>query len=194
MTAPDLDVHLPRIVEGDAHAYGVFLASAEPVVRMSLRSFATKVDVEAVLQESFLRLWQVAPKVVVDDKGNCLLRLGMRIARNLALDEMKRRREEALPDSVSGDGAEHGYEPAPLDPFLNERIRTCFEKLPGQPKAALAARIENAPGEHDGALAQRLGMRLNTFFQNVARARKLMLECLSRVGVVLDAIGVEVTR
>ncbi|NUO54985.1 MAG: hypothetical protein HOV80_39605, partial [Polyangiaceae bacterium] len=58
----------------------------------------------------------------------------------------------------------------------------------------LAARIENAPGEHDTALAGKLGLRVNTFFQNVARARKLMLECLSRVGVVLDSIGVEVTR
>lgn len=189
MTASDLDVHLPRIVDGDAHAYGVFLASAEPVVRQSLRSFATKVDVEAVLQESFLRLWQVAPKVVSDGRGNGLLRLGLRIAKNLALDELKRRREDALPED-----AEPGYEPAPLDPFLNERIKTCFEKLPGQPKLALAARIENGPGEHDQALAERLGMRVNTFFQNIARARKLMLDCLTRAGVSLDAVGTEVVR
>lgn len=189
MTAPDLDVHLARIVGGDTHAYGVFLASAEPVVRRSLRSFAAKVDVEAVLQESFLRAWQVAPKLVSDGKPNGLLRLALRVAKNLALDEVKRRREDPLPE-----GAEPGYEPAPLDPFLNERIRVCFDKIPGQPRAALSARIESGPGEADAAIAERLGMRVNTFFQNIARARKLMLECLGRAGVVLDAIGAEVVR
>jgi RNA polymerase sigma-70 factor (ECF subfamily) len=189
MTAPDLDVHLTRIADGDTHAYGAFLASAEPVVRQSLRSFAIKVDVEAVLQESFLRSWQVAPKLVSDGKPNGLLRLTLRIARNLALDEVKRRREDALPE-----GAEPGYEPAPPDPFLNERIRACFGKIPGQPRVALSARIESGPGDTDAAIAERLGMRVNTFFQNVARARKLMLECLGKAGVVLEAIGVEVVR
>jgi RNA polymerase sigma-70 factor (ECF subfamily) len=29
-------------------------------------------------------------------------------------------------------------------------------------------------------LAERLGMRLNTFLQNVTRARKLLVECLER--------------
>lgn len=189
MTAPDLDVHLARIVDGDADAYGSFLASAAPVVRQSLRSFATKVDVEAVLQESFLRVWQVAPKLVSDGKGNGLLRLALRIARNLALDEVKRRREDALPE-----GVEPGYEPALLDPFLNERIRACFGKVPGQPRAALSARIEAGPGENDAAVAERLGMRVNTFFQNIARARRLILECLEKAGVVLDALGVEVVK
>lgn len=49
-------------------------------IHQSLRSFAAKVDTEAVLQESLLRVWQVAPKVVPDGRENCLLRLGVRIA------------------------------------------------------------------------------------------------------------------
>ncbi len=182
MSPPDLDVHLPGITSGDARAYGVFLVAAEPAVRGSLRSFARRVDVEAVLQEAFLRLWQVAPKVVTDGRPNSLLRLGLRIARNLALDEIKRKREQAL-----GDEEEPAVDPVDVDPLLQERIRACFGQLPPQPRAALTARVEQEPGEPELAIAERLGMRLNTFFQNVARARKLLLACLERAGIVLGA-------
>lgn len=180
MSAPDLDIHLWGIASGDARAYGAFLAAAEPTVRRSLRSFATRVDVEAVLQEAFLRLWQVAPRVERDGKPNALLRLGLRIARNLALDDLKRRREVQLPED-----SEPAAEPAFADPLTQEHIRRCFGELPKQPSAALRARLDAEPAEDDGLLAERLGMRKNTFFQNVARARKLLADCLARVGIVL---------
>jgi len=189
MSSIDLDVYLSGIATGDTRAYGAFLTAAEPAVRRSLRSFATRVDVEAVLQEAFLRLWQVSPRVEPDGKPNALLRLGMRIARNLALDECKRRREAPLPD----DAPEPATEPALVDPLVRERITRCFGELPNQPSAALRARLDADAGEHDAILAERLGMRLNTFFQNVARARKLLLDCLARAGVILD-FGKETAR
>jgi RNA polymerase sigma-70 factor (ECF subfamily) len=177
----DLDVHLPSVAGGDARAYGAFLACAEPVVRRSLRSFATRVDVEAVLQEAFLRLWQVAPRVELDGRPNSFLRLGLRIARNLALDECKRRRELPLPEDF-----EPAADPVLPDPMIAERIRVCFGELPPKPGAALRARLDGDPGEPDAAIAARIGMRVNTFFQNVTRARKALLECLARTGVVLE--------
>jgi RNA polymerase sigma-70 factor (ECF subfamily) len=181
MGTTDLDVHLSGIASGDVRAYGAFLAAAEPAVRRSLRSFATRVDIEAVLQESFLRLWQVARRVESDGRPNALLRLGLRIARNLALDECKRRRESPLPE-----GLDPIAEPVLVDPMVRERIARCFGDLPRQPAAALRARLDAEGGDPDAALAAALGMRLNTFFQNVARARKLLLECLARAGVELD--------
>ena len=93
----DLDAHLPAIQAGDADAFGRWLAGAEPGLRESLRSFAASVDTEAVLQESLLRTWQVAPRVVSDGKPNTLLRLAVRIARNLAVSERRRLRPIALP-------------------------------------------------------------------------------------------------
>jgi len=53
----DLDRHLPAIVAGDAQAFAAWLAGAEPRIRASLRGFAAQVDVEAVLQETLLRVW-----------------------------------------------------------------------------------------------------------------------------------------
>ncbi|MBA3397052.1 MAG: sigma-70 family RNA polymerase sigma factor, partial [Deltaproteobacteria bacterium] len=88
----DLDLHLGAIVAGDTRAFARWLAGAEPPVRESLRSFARVVDVEAVLQEALLRVWQVAPRFVADGRPNGLLRLGVRIARNLAVSEVRRTR------------------------------------------------------------------------------------------------------
>jgi RNA polymerase sigma-70 factor (ECF subfamily) len=42
-------------------------------------------------------------------------------------------------------------------------------------------------GEPDPILADRVGMRRNTFLQNLARARKLLAECLARHDVNLNA-------
>src|SRR4051812_17702277 len=88
----DLDVHLARIVLRDPQAFAAWLAGAEPCVRSRLRSFAGVVDVEAVVQDSLLRVCQVAPRLVPDGRPNALLRLAMRIARNLAIDEARRAR------------------------------------------------------------------------------------------------------
>ncbi len=180
--AVDLDVHLPGIAGGDTRAYGAFLAGAEPVVRRSLRGFAAAVDVEAVLQETFLRVWQVAPRCEPDGRDNALCRLALRIAKNLAIDEVRRRREVEVPQ-----GHEVGTDPVLPDPFVAARIAGCFELLPPQPRSALRARLDSDGAEPDLALAARLGMRTNTFFQNLARARSLLSQCLERQGIGLGS-------
>jgi RNA polymerase sigma-70 factor (ECF subfamily) len=38
----------------------------------------------------------------------------------------------------------------------------------------------------DHALAAGLSMRINTFLQNVTRARRLLAECLRRAGIDID--------
>ena len=87
----DLDVHLQAVVNGDKAVFGRWVAGAEATLRGSLRSFAASVDVEAVLQETLLRIWQVAGRVQPDGKSNGLLRFALRAGRNLALSEARRR-------------------------------------------------------------------------------------------------------
>jgi RNA polymerase sigma-70 factor (ECF subfamily) len=185
----DLDVHLPAIRDGLADAFACWMAGAEPILRDSLRSFAAVVDVEAVLQEALLRTWQIAPRVVADGKANALLRVGLRIARNLAVSERRRARgipadEDAIDRAIEDDPAHTASPPVP-DPALRDAILGCAEELPDQPRRALRARLESAGGEPDDTLAERLGMRKNTFLQNFGRARKLLAECLRRRGVDL---------
>lgn len=177
----DFDQLLPAIAAGDAHAFGRFMAAVELPVRRSLRPFALKVDVEAVVQEAFLRLWQVAPRFERDGRDNGLLRLVLRISRNLALDELKRRREVCGTDLEVVD--DRAVAPEEIDPMLRRLIAECFERLPNQPSTALRARLESEGADPDVVLAERCGMKPNTFFQNVTRARKLLGDCLDSKGV-----------
>ena len=184
----DLDHELAAIGAGDPDAFARWVAGAEASLRGTLRPLATRLDGEALLQEALLRVWQVAPRCVPDGKPNALLRLGARIVRNLALDELRRARttsfgpaeldglERALADQVT-------HEPLAPDPLLRRAIVDCRAALPAQPAAALQARLDSAGGAPDLELATRVNMKLNTFLQNVGRARKLLADCLRKRGV-----------
>jgi DNA-directed RNA polymerase specialized sigma24 family protein len=181
----DLDEVAPALASGDTKAFGWWLARAELPLRRSLARFAAQIDVEAVLQESLLRVWQVAPRFRPDGQPNGLLRLARRIASNLALDAVRR---EALAPTPSEDLDAESIEPSEPDPLLRSAIERCHEALPSQPRAALAARIENGGADPDRTLAEALRMRTNTFLQNVTRARRLLAECLERQGIRLDEV------
>jgi RNA polymerase sigma-70 factor (ECF subfamily) len=185
----DLDAHLAGIAAGEADAFARWLAGAERRLRASLASFAARVDTEAVMQETHLRVWQVAPRFVADGRPDGLLRLAIRIGRNLAVSELRRDRLE--PADVDGlERAARAWEEAPgvepsADPLLRRAIEECRRRLPRRPAQALAARLESGGIEPDETLAARLLMRKNTFLQNVVRARRLLAECLARRGVDL---------
>jgi RNA polymerase sigma-70 factor (ECF subfamily) len=181
----DLDIHLAAIVGGDAAAFARWLAGAEPVVRATLASFAAAVDVEVILQESLVRTWQVAPRFERDGEPNGLLRLAIRIARNLAISEV--RRTKALPVELRDDADALGDDVAPPDPLLRRAIADCHGKLPARPRSALDARLA-AVARDDADHASALGMSLNTFLQNVTRARALLADCLKRAGIAVEEL------
>ncbi len=178
---------LGAMASGDAHAFARWASSVEQPLRGSLRAFATSVDTEAVLQETLLRIWQVAPRFTHDGKPNALLRFAMRTARNVAVSEWRRQgradQQEALEQHLS---AELTIAPITPDPHLREQIMKCREKLPGKPKVALEQRLVSEGTEDDSVLAERIGMSLNTFLQNFTRARKFLKECLEKAGIHLD--------
>ena len=185
----DLDVHLPAIAAGDEEAFAAWLAGGERRVRLSLRSFAAHVDTEALLQETLLRVWQVAPRVKPDGRPDALLRLAIRTGRNLAVSELRRARLQPVEIDQLERAAE-GLEGEPPpdragDPFLRQAIVDCHGRLPARPARALDARLESAGSERDVVLAERVGMRPNTFLQNITRARRLIAECLRRRGIDL---------
>jgi DNA-directed RNA polymerase specialized sigma24 family protein len=185
----DLDQHLPASAAGDAAAFARWMGSAEAPLRASLRSFARRVDTEAVLQEALLRVWQVAPSVKMDGRPNALFRLALITARNLAISEA--RRTVAAPEELEAlerMAPAEATMPALPDPLLRAAILECCDKLPRKPRLALDQRLECAGGRPDGELARRLGMTLNTFLQNFTRARKLLAECLKRRGIVAEEV------
>lgn len=179
----DLDVELRAIALGDTDAFARWMAGAERPLRLSLRRFAASVDTEAVMQETLLRIWQVADRCRPDGQPNSLLRLALRIARNLALGEIRRNRAAPTDTGMNDPPDPPAPEPGLPDPALRQRIQDCLEKLPRKPAAALAARIESAGALPDRRLADQVGMRLNTFLQNITRARRLLARCLQQYGI-----------
>ena len=176
------------IAAGDAAAFGRWVATFELPLRQSLRIYAERVDAEAVVQEALLRAWQVAPRIQPDGKPNPLFRFTLRAARNLALNGMRRHapRGVDLEELERLAPEETAVLPIPSDPFLRTALAECHERLPAQPKKALGARLGASGAQNDTSLAETVGMRLNTFLQNFTRARKLLLRCLEKRGIVLE--------
>jgi len=179
----DLDEYLDAIGAGDTIAFGLWASRAEATLRAALRGMAERVDTESVMQETLLRVWNVAGRV--ERRGpNSLLRLAIRIARNLAISEIRKRsREIPWPGGDSDDEPPGPVGPDPPDPFLRMRIKLCLAELSEKPRAALEARIRDGGARPDRDLASVLRMGLNTFHQNIGRARRLLRECLRRYGI-----------
>jgi DNA-directed RNA polymerase specialized sigma24 family protein len=183
---------LAGISAGDAGVFARWLARAEGRLRGSLRPFASRVDVEAVLQEALVRVWQVAPRFVPDGGPDALLRLAIRIARNLAVSELRRSRLDPVdPEFLDRALVEADrFSPGPdrgSDPMLRRAIEECRRALPRKPVEAIQARLDSGGAEPDAVLAVRLRMRRNTFLQNITRARRLLANCLRRRGIDLAA-------
>ena len=185
----DLDRAFAAVREGDARAFAVWLGHAEMPLRASLRPFARALDVEAVLQEGLLRMWMLAPNLPLSGR-NASLRYALRLLRNLALDETRRlRRLEPLDMAALERMPEASVPPDQTpDPGLRAAILRCLEQLKGKPSAALGARIEDAGRSSDRELAAALRMTVNTFLQNVVRARRAMAQCLERAGLSLSEV------
>jgi RNA polymerase sigma-70 factor (ECF subfamily) len=131
-------------------------------------------------------VWQVAPRFEPAGRPNGLLRLAIRIARNLAISEVRRTRATPVESDDLEAALAAAEEPrGEPDPLLRRAIVECREQLPPKPRQALDARLDSAGGQDDTELAQSLHMRLNTFLQNFTRARQLLADCLRKKGIAL---------
>ncbi len=138
------------------------------------------------MQESLLRMWVLAPRLELSG-ANASLRYVHTMARNLALREAERRGrfDVVPPEDLEIEPVDEG--PA-TDPALRKRIVECLRALSARPRKALLLRMNDQTAESDRDLADRLGMRLNTFLQNVVRARKAMKRCLESRGISLQKV------
>jgi RNA polymerase sigma factor (sigma-70 family) len=169
------------IAERDGEVFARWLARCEEALRLSLRAYARDVDVEGIVQEAALRVWQHAPEIRHDGRRECLLRWAVTVARNLARDQLRRLgREARLEDD---DDPPDPSTAKPADPLLQQRIRQCRDKLPAKPALALDTRVENGGTVSDRQLAPLAGMTYDAFRQNLTRARRLLENCLRGYGI-----------
>jgi len=187
--AEKIEAAFTRAMLGDMDAFAEWMSMVEHPLRRSLARFARAVDVEVVLQETFTRMWLFATgQAAVLQGESASLRFAFKVARNVAFEELRRTRLDKFIGLEGLDQLPQGsFNPKMPDPALRQAINECFDRLPKQPAMALRARVHhgNLP---DRDLAQGVRMKLNTFLQNIVRARKLVAECLERRGIRLAEI------
>lgn len=174
MTA--IDAAYQRTRSGDHEGFADWVRLVELRLRASVRRFARHVDTEAIVQEALLRMWKLAPTLDLDGE-DASLRFATTIAANLARNEIRRAGRFAPLDEGDASTVAIEIDP-PSDPALRAAIRACLERLRGRPRQALLARLHDAGRSPDRDLAGALGMTVNTFLQNVVRARTGLRECL----------------
>ncbi|HEY3214926.1 MAG TPA: sigma-70 family RNA polymerase sigma factor [Candidatus Eisenbacteria bacterium] len=188
----EADALFTRVRRGDRTAFAEWAGHIERPVRTSLWRFGRWVDLEVVLQETLLRMWLIATRTGKELHGeSASLRLALAVARNVALEELRRARPvSAVPLEALENDPEVAVAPAPApDPGLARAIHECLEALPSRLRVALLSRIEYGPLQPDRELARQLGLKLNTFLQHIVRARRRMAECLDRKGVELAGVA-----
>lgn len=183
-----VDAIFARMRRGDQDAFADWMGSVELPIRISLRHYARAVDVESIVQETLMRMWILAQDGRRELSGeNASLRFALGMARNLARAEARRLgREVHLP---GGEEQEAVVEPdPPPTPALRRAILECIGQLAGRPHRALVARLAGEGLVPDRDLARRVGMTLNTFLQNIVRARRQVRGCLEGKGIRLREV------
>ncbi len=184
--ASEVDVVFQLARSGSQDAFTRWMGLVEMPIRRTLARFGHCVDVECVMQETLLRMWIFAtrdPERVLTGE-NASLKFACAVAANVAHEETRRFRH-AAPQT----GPEPAETPPLPDPFLKKAILGCMRKLPPKPYRALLARVREGPrGDREAAAGA--GMKLNTFLQNIVRARNLLRPCLEHQGVRLAEIPV----
>ena len=175
-----------HVQRGDHGAFEQWLQLVELPLRRSLKPFAAAVDCEAVLQEALLRMWVLAPRLTLEGPA-ASFKYALRVTRNLAITEARRGGREVSAEALAP--APRVGSPRPpmevSDPWLRELLRACLRALPDRPQAALLSRLAPRPDRDSAAL---LNMTLNTFRQNIVRARRTMAKCLAKSGVELEEV------
>lgn len=169
-------------------AFARWMGSVELPVRRGLRAYAKAVDVETIVQETFLRMWLLTREPDRELTGeNASLKFAVGVARNLARAEARRyRREHLLPPEEL---PEIPVDPAPVsDPKLRRLIQDCLKRVAGAPLRALEARLNLGDRLPDHSIAAMIRMTKNTFLQNIVRARRQVAECLEKQGVRLNEV------
>lgn len=187
----ETDALFASVRSGDPMAFAQWMGRVERPIRASLIRFARAVDIEGVMQETFLRMWLMATRSErVLEGANASLRMAIAVARNVAREEVRRARlGSRIPLEDIEDAPELAVEPDPgPDPGLARAIRDCIGRIPGRSRVAIERRMAAGHERPDRELAEELGLKLNTFLQQIVRARQSLADCLARKGVELAGV------
>jgi RNA polymerase sigma-70 factor (ECF subfamily) len=172
----DLDL-MVRVGSGDAQAYRVLSERhLTSILRYAARVLGDTTEAEDVAQETFLRLWQEARRFEVRQaKPSTWL---YRIAHNLCIDRLRRRREvgsDALDRRSGGDRPSGLYDRKELA----SAVQAALSALPERQRAAVV--LVHYEGMDNIEAAEVLGCGVEAVESLLARGRRALREQLTKL-------------
>ena len=174
--SPSDEALLRRYAAGDPEGARLLLDRLSPrLYRLALRLLADRAEAEDVVQETMLRLWQMAPDW--QSGGAQPGTWAHRVAVNLATDRLRRRRSVAL-DAVAEPADDA---PAPLQVMLDADRETALDmalaELPDRQRQAVVLR--HLEGLANPEIAEIMGVGVEVVESLTARGKRRLAQLLA---------------
>ena len=178
-TTEQLEDWIAKVSLGDRRAFSeLYDATSSKLFGVALRILNNRASAEDALQDTYMKVWRYADKYAAN--GLSPMTWMITIARNTAIDRLRRRRDAddvaAMTDRLADGGATP--EQTVIAHSEAARIVGCLDELePARARAVKGAYLE---GLSYADLAARLEIPLNTIRTWLRRALLSLRECMSR--------------
>lgn len=178
VSSSDLNSLIQRIAGGEREAFDVlYEATSAKLLGVILRILRDRQHAEEILQEVYIRLWRNASGFD-PDKASAITWL-CTIARNRALDEVRRKQIDTVDDPDRVDGVENDGLSVEKQFSIDQDMRRLSECMEGlEPDHGDAIRLAYLDGFSRKELARRFGQPLGTIKSWLHRGLIQLRECL----------------
>lgn len=175
----ELNLLLLDVGTGDRAAFGtLYRRTSAKLFGVCLKMLRDRGEAEEVLQDVYVTVWRRA--VTFDPRLASAITWLVAIARNRAIDRLRRHREEPLDESIGDEIADESPSPASIVEHSEERQRLerCLEGLPAQQCSVV--REAFFTGATYAELAERLSVPLGTMKSWIRRSLLQLRACLEQ--------------
>jgi RNA polymerase sigma-70 factor (ECF subfamily) len=176
VSEPEDDAELiTRVQSGDPRAYRVLVdRHVRGVHAFVYRMLGSRAEAEEVCQESFLRLWKHADTFVARAKPSTWL---YRVAHNLAIDRLRRRREVSHPLGIEEVPTSERPSLHLYDKQVAEAVERALGELPERQRTALS--LVHYQGMTNAEAAEVMGVKVRALESLLARGRQQLRDRLA---------------
>jgi RNA polymerase sigma-70 factor (ECF subfamily) len=164
------------IAAGDQEAFERLVERYQnPLCNFIYRYLGDRATAEDITQEVFMRVYRFAPRFAPKARVSSWV---FQIARNLALNEIERRRRQRVDETaVDGEPGSHAHA-APASSELEQEVMGALRDLPENQRAALLLRVNEELSYRE--IGEILGLSVQSVESLLFRARQQLRASLGR--------------
>ncbi len=170
---------IARCKAGDREAhYGLYKLYSRAMYNVGYRITRSEEEAEDVLQEAFINAFRNLDKYRGDATFGAWLK---RIVVNKAINALKKRKHESIPEDEHWDVAEAEPPAEYGDEFTVERVKRCIEQLPDGYRTVLSLYL--LEGYDHQEISEIMGISESTSKSQLNRAKNKLRELLTEKGL-----------